>query len=67
MACGADINQRDNNGENALFDAIVRSALLPVFNWLMEHWIDILVRTKKEWLSVLQWLRGPDEKSPAGH
>lgn len=60
VAYGVDINQRDDNGENALFYAIAWSAPLPVFKWLVEHGIDLNVRTKKEGLSVPQWLRGPD-------
>lgn len=61
LAYGADINQRDDNGENALFYAAAWSAPLSIFKWLVEHGIDLTVRTKKEGLSILQWLRGPDD------
>ena len=60
-AYGADINRRDDNGENALFYAVAWAAPLSVFKWLVEHGIDLNVRTKKEGYSILQWLRGPDD------
>ena len=60
FAYGADVNRRDDNGENALFYAVAWAAPLSVFKWLVEHGIDLNVRTKKEKMTILQWMRHPE-------